>query len=340
MIQELCCISFPSLLGGADQEILHQILLWQKMGIKIHICHSSQLDKNCLDMKMEDRGCIIHKSRDWKSVEGMHCISFCNSGFLEALPEIKKYARTTTTVNCMTYAFDKEIEMQKRGLIDFHLYQTKHAMQMVGKSLIDTENYRPILFKPYFHLEDFPFNENRPTDEFRFGRISRDDPAKFGKSQLWIYETMTAPRPKAGLIMGWSDKVQEKFGRHPENFIATVPCNWISAQEFYKFCDAIIMTTDTFENLPRVSFEAMSSGSVLVVDNSSGWKEQVESGKTGWLCNDSRDFIYKASRLAHEHNEREDMGYAARAKLENEWGIQTSMDSWEVIFKEWTRLKG
>jgi glycosyltransferase involved in cell wall biosynthesis len=290
-------------------------------------------------MNLEARGCVYHKSRDWASLEGLDCISYCNAEFLTALPEIKKYARSTTFVNCMTWNFDAEVEMQGRNLIDFHLYQTRHGFDRISPKLKGEGCYRPLFYKPYFHTADFPYVEKRPTDAFRFGRISRPDPAKFHESQLWIYATMTAPVPKAGLIMGWSPEVQRKLCQQPDPYIAAVNPGWTSAREFYRFCDVIIMTTDTFENLPRVGFEAMASGSVLVVDDRPGWRLLVDTGVTGWLCADQREFVYRATRLAYESTERDQLRGAARSKLENEWGEKAAAEEWEQVFKAWQRLK-
>lgn len=333
-LDALCVIGHPSRLGGADTELDHQIHCWQAMGIGVHVCHTGPLDANLCAMKLADRGCVYHAPRDWPSLDGLHCISFCNGEFLAALPEIKRHARTTTFVNCMTWNFDREIEMQGRGLIDFHLYQTDHALQRVSPKLRELGTYRPLRFRPYFHREEFPFHAERPTDKFRFGRISRDDADKFGSRQLWIYETMTAPVLKEGIILGWGSHAERKYGRRPDSYIRTFPEGGMTQAEFYAFCDAIIMTTETFENLPRAGFEAMSSGSVLVVDRRGGWEELVEDGRSGWLCGDDREFVYKASRCAFEREERAAMRLAAREKLDREWGLEAAMQSWNQVFRE------
>ncbi len=338
VIDAICVIGHPSRLGGADTELDHQLRCWQAMGVEVHICPTGALDANLRGMDLEERGCVYHAPRDWPSLAGMHCISFCNGEFLSALPEIKRPARTTTFVNCMTWNFEREIEMQGRGLIDFHLYQTEHARERVSAKLKGLGTYRPLLFRPYFHAEEFPFHERRPADAFRFGRISRNDADKFGGRQLWIYETMTAPVLKEGLILGWGSRTEGKFGRRPDSYVRTCPEGGIPQREFYAFCDAVIMTTDTFENLPRVGFEAMSSGSVLVVDRRGGWEVLIEDGRTGWLCGDDREFVYKASRCAFEREEREAMRRAAREKLEREWGLEAGMESWGRVFDAWRSL--
>lgn len=334
-IDRLCVIGHPSRLGGADTELDHQIRCWQAMGVEVHICHTGELDQNLRSMQLERRGCIYHDSCDWKSLDGLHCISFCNGEFLTQLPAIKRYARTTSFVNCMTWNFDGELEMQERGFIDFHLYQTDHAFERVSTKLRGLGTYRPLHFVPYFHTEDFPYHDSRPDDKFRFGRISRGDADKFGGRQLWIYETMTAPVLKEGLIVGWDDRARKRFGREPDSYIQAVAEGGVSQQEFYRYCEAIIMTTETFENLPRVGFEAMASGSILVVDNRGGWKLQVEDGVSGWLCDDDREFVYKASRCAFEAEERNSQRRTARDKLDDIWGLQNASRSWGSIFQSW-----
>ncbi len=305
------------------------------MGLAVHICHTGPLDENLRAMRLADRGCIYHDSCDWPSLAGLHCISFCNGHFLAGLPEIRRHARTTTFVNCMTRCFDREVEMQSRGLIDFHLYQTDHALERIGSRLRELGNYRPLRFQPHFHTDEFPFHHSRPADKFRFGRISRDDADKHGGRQLWIYETMTAPVLKEGIILGWGPRAAAKYGRRPDSYIHTYAEGSLPAAEVYARCEAIIMTTDTLENLPRVGFEAMSSGSILVVDDRGGWQLQVEDAKTGWLCRDDREFVYKASRCAFEAAERDAMRHAARDKLTATWGLPAAMDSWNRVFQHW-----
>lgn len=338
MIKELCTIGTPSRLGGADTELEHQIILWRKAGIDVYICPTYDLDVNAIKMKaeMEAIGCRYFQPRSWKDLKGFNVISFCNRPFLDNLPEIKKYARTATFVNCMTWNFEKEIQLQRAGLIDFHLYQTKHQFEKVGVKLKSLSSpYRPMTFSPYFHREAFPFIERTPQEFFRFGRISRCDADKYGRRQIWIWETMTAPVLKRGVVLGWDHRSEKKLGRLPP-YIKGHPAGGITQQEFYKQCDVIVMTTDTFENLPRIGFEAMSSGSLLVVDDKGGWKTLVEDGVTGWLCKDDREFVYKASRSAFEFSETNAMRKEARKKLEREWGEDKSMNDWERIFEAWS----
>jgi len=332
MLSDICVVGHPSRLGGADTELDHQIWCWQAMGIRVHVCHTGPIDEHQKSLDLEKRGVIYHESRDWKSLEGLDVISFCNGEFLTNLPEIRRYARSVLWVNCMTWNFERELQMHAEGKIDLHLYQTEHALERVSAKLRASAHFRGMLFTPYFHTAEFPFHDSRPNDKFRFGHISRDDAGKFHARQLWVYETMTAPVLKEGLILGWNDGAAAKLGKQPDSYIRTLRAGAISQQQFYQSCEAVIMMTDTFEKLPRVGFEAMSSGSILIVDRRGGWTLQVRDGVTGWLCADDREFVYKASRCAFEPSERMQMRRMARDALESGWGLEAAMQSWERVF--------
>lgn len=337
-MKRICVVGLPSLYGGADTELLDAIKLWARMGIKVYIIPTSFLDKNALKIKeqLESQNLALYlQPNNWTQCEGLDVISYCNGQFLEALPEIKRYARSTTFVPAMTWVFQKEKEMLARGLIDFHLYQTEHQYNKVFPQLVGLGPvYRPLYITPYFDSSRFPFWEHRPTDKFRFGRISRCDLDKYHPDQLFIYETMVSPTPKEGMILGWDNRVKDFFGRNPPEWIKCYGPGEISQQRFYEFVSVLIMTTRTFENLPVVGKESMSSGTVIVADKRGGWEKLVEHGKTGWLASSDREMIYYASRTAFEVEETQEMRVKARIKLENEYGFEASLPSWEHFFNE------
>ena len=331
-ISELCVIGFPSRLGGADTELDHQIRVWQALGVKVHLLHTGDIDDNLKSMRMEERGCVVHSPRDWGACQGMHVISYCNGDFLANLETIKQYAKSTTFVNCMTWLFDQEREMHRRGLIDCFLYQTDHAREKVQDELKSiNERFRWFKVRPYFHLDDFPYSNDRPEDRFRFARISRDDPGKYHPAQLWVYETMVAPVLKEGVILGVNDQIRNKIGQEP-NWIKALPAGGLPVQDVYRGAHCIIQMTETYENLPRIGFEAMASGCLLIVDDRGGWRELVQHGQTGFLCQDQREFVYYASRAAFEREERRLMVANARQWLESNWGLEQAKQEWARFF--------
>ncbi len=343
-IKKLFINGFPSLYGGAGTELHHQILIWSKMGIEIHIIPTQTgVENEALYHEMLSLGVLIHAPNDWTCLtEDDPIIAFCNEAFLENLTEINQYTKRTIFVNCMTWLFEREKECMQRGLIAMFLYQNEDVLRLNQPLLQalnpDAKQVRFMRFKPYFHLENFPFIAQRDDDYFDCGRISRQDADKYARNTLHIYESFVAPRSKRGLFLGFSDKSREKIGQPMDWIHTAVDQNELSQQDFYRHCRIILQPSDTTENWPRIGFEAMASGSILIVDNRGGWRQLVEHGKTGWLCDHDRDFIYYASKMAYEPHIREDMAAAAYQRGLSLGGESASIASWEEIFTAMAKL--
>jgi glycosyltransferase involved in cell wall biosynthesis len=225
----------------------------------------------------------------------------------------------------------------QEGHIAMFLYQNPQVME-TSRPLLQELNGDPAIrymaFKPYFHREKFPFHPTRTEEFFGCGRISRQDPDKYSRHTLHIYEYFVSPRIKSAVFLGFDARSEAKTGQ-PFPWIRTARDHReLSQADFYQHCEIILQPMDTTENWPRIGFEAMASGSVLIVDNRGGWKTMVEHGKTGWLCDHERDFIYYASKMAYEPNLRADMAHAAREQGEKLSSLASSISSWEEVFAE------
>ena len=64
----------------------------------------------------------------------------------------------------------------------------------------------------------------------------------------------------------------------------------------------------------------------------------VDHGKTGWLCSNEREFIYRASQMAFEPNMRADMAGAAKERLRRIAGRDASAETWAGILDELSRM--
>lgn len=328
---KLGIVGFPGLYGGAGVELDSQMTLWHEMGIEMHLIPTGDPKLEPLFKRTLYRA-HIHNPGEYAKLKDMPVISFCNDVFLRDMEKIKKFASKSIFVNCMTWLFDKEKELHKKGLIDLFLYQTHRTQQMVDKPLKDiNQKYNWKVFHSWFDDTKFPFHVERPNDKFRFGRISREDGDKYAADQLWVYETMVAPVEKSGIILGYDERSEKKIGK-PSDWIRTYRACGITQQEFYAHCSCIIQKCDTTENWPRVAMEAMSSGSVLIVDDRGGWKDMIKHGETGWLCRDSRDFVYYSSRMAYEREERDKMANNAKQWFNEMNDKEKCKKSWEEVF--------
>lgn len=342
-IRRVFAYGFPAFYGGATTEFHHQILAWLAMGMKVHLIPIHDFyPKDALHADLLRRGVVIHKANDWKAIKrGDVVLSFGNPLFFEVMPAIRRRTKRTAFINCMTWLFKKEQDLMAKGHIAMFLYQNEEVRRKnmpILKALNPAANVKFMTFTPYFEMSAFPFVGERSGEFFGCGRISRDDVNKISENTLHIYEYFVSPKVKKGLFLGFGERSMRKAGK-PFDWIRTAENEKeVSQQEFYRHCDVVLQPMDTTENWPRIGLEAMSSGSVLVVDNRGGWRQMVEHGKTGWLCDNERDFIYYASKMAFERHMREDMACAARERVQQLASLKASAESWREVFCEMSKL--
>jgi hypothetical protein len=337
-MQSLFVYGFPSLYGGAGTELHHQISIWQKLGFEVHIIPTNAGYRHeALYPELIAVGVVIHEENEFSAIErDTPVFGFCSAEFLDRLNDIREYSTNTVFINCMSWLFENEKRRMAEGKIRTFLYQNDAVRAANGTSLQALNPQAKAYFlsyRPFFDGARFPFVEKRSDEFFGCGHISRQDSDKYARNTLHIYEYFVAPKIKRGLFLGFDKRSEQKIGR-PYPWIRTaVDQNQCSQQEFYKHCEIVLQPMDTTENWPRIGFESMSSGSVLIVDNRGGWQRQVIHGTTGWLCNNERDFIYYASKMAYEPSLRLDMAHRARERVRVLGGEDVSLESWARIFK-------
>jgi hypothetical protein len=329
---------FPSLYGGAGTELHHQISIWQALGFDVHLIPAHEgYKREPLYPEMITTGVTVHEHDEFSCIEHDEPVfGFCSASFLKNIDRIREYSLNTVFVNCMTWLFDMEKARMTEGKIRTFLYQREEVRQSHGAALSALNphaNVQFLRFVPYFDTSKFPFVEERPSDFFGCGRMSRQSQDKYAANTLQIYEYFVAPKPKQGLFVGFDERSESKVGKPYSWIRVALDQNECSQHEFYRHCAIVLQPSDTTENWPRVGLEAMSSGSVLVVDNRGGWRGQVEHGVTGWLCNNERDFIYYASKMAYEPQARMEMAIRARARCEALAGVSASMESWNGVLR-------
>ena len=342
-ITRLFVNGFPGLYGGAGTELHHQIVAWLRLGVEVHLIPTTHHpEAEPLFSEMLNLGVKVHPCNEWNVLQPSDpIIGFCNEQFLSNMDEIRRRTKRTIFVNCMTWLFPKEKELMSRAEIAMFLYQNEDVLKDVEpqlRALNDDPKVRFMSFKPFFDPALFPFHSNRTSEHFGCGRISRQDADKFARNTLHIYEYFVSPKSKRGLFLGFDERSEDKIGKPHDWIRIAKDHSELSQQKFYKHCEIILQPSDTTENWPRIGFEAMASGSVLIVDNRGGWRQIVEHGKTGWLCDHERDFIYYASKMAYEPELRAEMADSARSRGLALGGLEASLASWQEVFEEISKL--
>lgn len=341
MKKEIWVAGYPSFLGGADTELLHNICLWRKHDVDVNLVPLFGCDSK-IQQVMTEMGCITHNYNP-KIFKDKILISYCNGNFLNELPKISEQGKPKMVLwnNCMTFSFPKEIEAHKNGLIDYHVFVSDYQRKWlepqlsVHKKVNILEGYKPY-FDPNNKLQQIEFSYREPQDWFALGRISRDDGAKFSSDMWNIFYKVCTPKQKKVFILGYGPNAHKKCGNAPNGLDwQTWEPNVIPVKNFYNLIHCIIHKTGgSRESYCRIVPEAYSFGVPMIVENDYAFPQLIQNEVTGYICNSSDEMSYRASELAFNEQKRKDMIFAGRDFLINEIAsVDKCWSAWEQLWK-------
>lgn len=322
--KEIWIGGFPSSVGGADTELLHNIDLWHQKGVSINLVPMFGYDDKTRRY-VESIGCSIHEYNP-KIFKNKIVVSYCNGNFLDKLEEIVDKGKPKAVIwfNCMTWTFQKEKEAHSKGWIDYFGFVSNYQRSFLLPQL-DSINKTKILegYIPYFNPknihQNIGFRYIKPTEYFGVGRISRDDPSKFSDDMWDIFYKVNTPKIKKTFILGYTDKVEEKTGSPPPKL------DWmywspgaITISELHDKIHCIIHKTGgSRESYCRIVPEAYAFGTPIITEKNYAFPELVINGETGFLCETSDEMSYRASELAFNEEKRKKIIYNAYNYLIN-----------------------
>ena len=108
-----------------------------------------------------------------------------------------------------------------------------------------------------------------------------------------------------------------------------------NAYEYIDMYDMLIVTSLYDESFGLISLEAMASGCPVVAFECGGIPEVVQNGTDGIIVplGDSHKMAEAISRLAHNKNEREEMGKNGRCAYEEKFSVETMVKQYMDIIK-------
>lgn len=342
---EIYVYGFPGQYAGANTELHHQIILWRRMGLGVHLIPGGRGYRNeVLYPEMLDLGVIVHEPKAFEVIPpGVPVLSFCNVDFLNQVDDILVQSHNIVFINCMSWLFEAEKFRHHQGKISAFLYQNDDVRLKCGsrlREINDTPDVKYLAVRSYIDIDAFPFIdlENRNTERqqgtFTIGRISRDAADKYAADTLSIWEQIQTPGHKRGIMLGFGRASEKKIGRPPAWIETYTNQKQLSQQDFYRQVDVLVQPMDTTETGPRVGLEAMASGSVVIADNRGGWRCMVEHGVTGWLCDKPDDFVRYATQMAHEPEQLAEMARAAKARLHTVAGFDVCSVFWGAALEQ------
>ena len=335
-IREIWVAGFPSSYGGADTELDHQIDLWRAFGLEVHLVPMFGAEPEMVESVVA-RGCHVHDYRDDIFADRV-VVSFCNGEFLQHLPAIAAAGRPRCTVwfNCMTWLFETEKELHRRGLIDCFGFVSDFQKDMLVPQLESIAPVRLFDYRPHFNTARVEWRYREWDGTYRMGRISRDDEHKFSADTWRIFDRVLVPAglQKKVYVLGFGPNAERRIGSAPPSLDwQTWAPNGISATAFYRTIDTMVHKTGgSRESYCRVLVEAYAHGVVPVVENDYAFPDLVVHGETGFMSSDSDEMSFYASWLAMNPAEHRRMAENGRRHLER------TLSDPETCWRAWSAL--
>lgn len=179
-------------------------------------------------------------------------------------------------------------------------------------------------FNIYSPWSRFRLNQ-KDRSRFDVIRIGRDDPLKYPDNMWDIAYRHAAPKIKGFHVVGWGPNGEAKLGDyrnedHPYNgkikgTILGHVYEPLLLSDMLASSHVTLMYYPWLENAPRVAFESMASGSVVVGSNTGGMPEFIADGENGLLCDNDEQVIHRLGMLAFDADARESLVQGAFESL-------------------------
>jgi len=174
--------------------------------------------------------------------------------------------------------------------------------------------YHPVFEKPI--LRNYGAKK-----ELVIGRLSRDVDYKFSEDTVEFYKHFC--NDFKFIFLGGKNTILKKLNgqKLPENWILYDEGE-ISKEEFFSMIDIFMYKTskDYHEYFGQVIVEAQHAGLPVVTEKRDAYIEQIEYGKTGFLCSSNEEFFLRINELKDEKI-REKIGKNAQKHIEDNFSV-------------------
>ena len=212
------------------------------------------------------------------------------------------------------------------------MYQNHRERDVVNQLLNNNVHYRDIPGSGV-NLQEFTYKEYPASDDkVTFNYVARIVSIKGIKEFLDCAEIIKKEYPNANFVI-YGDYDEEEYRPRIEKLIKDGVVEYggvaMDMRPHIEAAHAVIHPS-YYEGMTNVVLEHSAMGRPCIGSDIPGVREGIEDGKTGFLFEVKNvDSMVKAVRtfLNLTHSEKEDMGKAARAKMEKEFNrdIVTNM---------------
>ena len=304
--------------GGAGPETGHAIELFRDNGVEVtcvvpqgtDVLSTSEPRRRYLD----SLGVATEAySPGMFSDQNVWC--WCEDGLFEYLMKHEETPRRVVYWPCMNVLRDKELVGIAKTKNLKILCQSNYQLGELAKRLNEVGLSADLQHVPPFFNIDSRWGRlrfsNKSLDTLNVLRIGRDDePFKYPRDLWDLFYKVTAP---VGVttrlnVIGWGREGEALLGdvgnaSHPYHgrinaeLIPHIHTPAILGN-YFRDAHALLMWYPVRENAPRVLFEAIASGAVVVGASHGGIPEFVRDQETGFLVSSNDEASHRLSQLA------------------------------------------
>ena len=313
----LYVFGWPSDLGGADTKTAHLLqLLANEIPITVVPNAANQLKQRHWTDRLDRWGVAYCSLESLPQKLSGVALSLCNNQFFVGglYEQAKRRGLKVVWSSEMMWHHPFEVDVIKAGGVDRLLYVSdlqKRALAYESFSDVPTR-----LTGNYINPEWFPFHRRSGSQNITLGRLSRADAEKYPENFPVFYEALGIQRVRFR-AMGWSSQLAHKYRWHRfDSRWDLLPANHEPSHAFLNSLDLFIyILGHTFtESWGRSTVEAMLTGAIPLVPSGHNFPELIDSGTTGFICNDFKCFQSRACQLAEDPGMRKRMSDACHQR--------------------------
>jgi glycosyltransferase involved in cell wall biosynthesis len=212
--------------------------------------------------------------------------------------------------------------------VDLFLCPSRFIADLVSQYRVDERKIR--ILPNGIDVNAYNFSEQDDGYALYFGRISKE---KGVETLLEAHQSLSNRLPLK--IVGTGHLMPELRKRYLEAEFTGYKTGE-ELKELIRRASFVVVPSEWYENCSMSVLEAMAYGKPVIGSGIGGIPEQIENGKTGFLFEMSnvRELAKKMTLLAEDKKLRQEMGKAARKKLEREYSLEAHCSKLMEIYEE------
>jgi glycosyltransferase involved in cell wall biosynthesis len=170
------------------------------------------------------------------------------------------------------------------------------------------------------------------------GRLCTPSPRKWPAWLPDFYRDLTRSVPSARWeFVGCPQSLHAELRRACDGRARFHDASWSARSLLWTWDVLCYSNPDLPESFGRVCAEAMRTGCVPVVDDQGGFREQVEDGRSGFLCGDTHQFA-EALRQLTDPAIRSQIASAASCRADEQFSVAAFADRLRKWMEVATRI--